>query len=224
MVTLFSNLPHVKLAWNFEFWELSRVALKLVLYICVTRETRKRVVYWDWRLILFFLSLSGAKLLKMTTYPWHLLGSVKKLSSAMFRRWQLWSRGGTHIFGRTGMCRSNGSLFLQEILKHGSHFLQKKSLDMGQLFWMSTKLPCENPEIAKFLKNRSKMALFFTKFLTNGYPFWPKSPLKMGMGFEVWAAHPCPTQIWVPPGCGQHNGHVKSPQWILPEVHEQYLE
>ena len=30
--------------------------------------------------------------------------------------------GGTHIFGRTGMCRPNGSLFLQEILKHGSRF------------------------------------------------------------------------------------------------------
>ena len=25
--------------------------------------------------------------------------------------------------------------------------------------------------------------------------FWPKSPLKMGMGFEARAAHPCPTQI-----------------------------
>ena len=34
--------------------------------------------------------------------------------------------GGTHIFGRTGMCLSNGSsLFLQEILKHGSRFLPK---------------------------------------------------------------------------------------------------
>ena len=42
--------------------------------------------------------------------------------------------GGTHIFGRTGMCRPNGSLFLQEIFKHGSRFLPKKSLDMGQLF------------------------------------------------------------------------------------------
>ena len=45
-------------------------------------------------------------------------------------------RGGTHIFGRTGMCRSNGSLFYkkslnmgpifyQKILKHGSRFLPK---------------------------------------------------------------------------------------------------
>ena len=33
--------------------------------------------------------------------------------------------GGTHIFGQTGMCRSNGSLFLQEILKHESRFLPK---------------------------------------------------------------------------------------------------
>ena len=32
----------------------------------------------------------------------------------------------------------------------------------------------------------------------------PKSPLKMGRGFEARAAHPCPTQIWVPPGLIYH--------------------
>ena len=56
---------------------------------------------------------------------------------------------------------------------YGSHFLPKKSLHMGQLVWR--------------------------KILKNGYPFWPKSPLKMGMGFEARAAHLCPTKIWVPP-------------------------
>ena len=34
-----------------------------------------------------------------------------------------------------------------------------------------------------------------TKFMGAG-----KLGLKMGMGFEARAAHPCPTQIWVPPG------------------------
>ena len=29
--------------------------------------------------------------------------------------------------------------------------------------------------------------------------FCIKSPLKMGRGFEARSAHPCPTQIWVPP-------------------------
>ena len=79
--------------------------------------------------------------------------------------------GGTHIFGRTGMCRSNGSLFYE-----------KKSLNMGQLFWLSPNF------------------WVFTKNCENGYPFLPKSPLKMGRGFEAQVAHPCPTQIWVPPG------------------------
>ena len=97
-------------------------------------------------------------------------------------------RGGTYIFGRTGMCRSNGSLFYkkslnmgpvfyQKILKHGSTFLTEPK-------FLGFRMP-KNPKIAKFLKN--------------GYPFLPKSPLNMGRGFEAWAAHPCPTQIWVPP-------------------------
>ena len=51
---------------------------------------------------------------------------------------------------------------------------------MGQLFWLS-------PKLRDFRGFR------------HGYRFWPKSPLKMGMGFEARAAHPCPTQIWVPP-------------------------
>ena len=81
--------------------------------------------------------------------------------------------------------------FLQEILKHGPVFT-KKSLNKGQLFWLSPK----NHEFFE------KCAYFSRKILKNGYPFLPKSPIKMGRGFEARAAHPCPTQIWVPPPPG----------------------
>ena len=60
---------------------------------------------------------------------------------------------------------------------------------MCELFWLSPNFCCEIFE---------KWAYFSRKILKNGYPFLPKSPLKMGRGFEVWAAHSCPTQIWVP--------------------------
>ena len=85
--------------------------------------------------------------------------------------------GGTHILGRTGMCRSNGSLFLQEILKHGSRFLPKKSLNMGQLFWLSPKLRdfrhAKTQKIAKFLKNRP---IFEAKSLKMGTLFGQNHP------------------------------------------------
>ena len=68
--------------------------------------------------------------------------------------------GGTHILGRTGYAALMGR-FLQEILKHGSHFLPKTSLNMGQLIWLSPKLRdfrgfrmAKTPKIAEFLKNR----------------------------------------------------------------------
>ena len=98
--------------------------------------------------------------------------------------------GGTHIFGRTGMYRSNGSLFYKKSLNMGPVFYPKK---MSQLFWLS-------PNFRVFTCRKSwnswKMGLFFKKKnLKNGYPFLPISPLKMGRGFEAWAAHPCPTQI-----------------------------
>ena len=54
----------------------------------------------------------------------------------------------------------------------------------------------KNPENHEIFE---KWAYFSRKILKNGYPFLPKSPLKMGTGFEARAAHPCPTQIWVPP-------------------------
>ena len=72
---------------------------------------------------------------------------------------------------------------------------------MGQLFWLSPNFWVshgENPENRKIFE---KWAYFSRKILKNGYPFLPKSPLKMGTGLEARAAHPCPTQIWVPPGC-----------------------
>ena len=54
--------------------------------------------------------------------------------------------GGTHIFGRTGMCRFNGSVFYKKSLNMGPVFLPKKSLNMGQLFWLSPKLRDVKPE------------------------------------------------------------------------------
>ena len=96
--------------------------------------------------------------------------------------------GGTHIFGRTGMCRSNGSLFYKKSLNMGPVFLPKKSLNMGQLFWLSPKLRDvrgfrQNPKIAKFLKNRPtfegkslKMGTLFGQItLKDGYGFWGSS-------------------------------------------------
>ena len=107
--------------------------------------------------------------------------------------------GGTHIFGQTGMCRSNGLLFYkkslnmgpifyQQILKHGSTFLTEPKF----LGFRMAKNP-KNHEIFE------KWAYFSREILKNVYPFLPKSPLKMGRGFDAQAAHPCPTQIWVTP-------------------------
>ena len=64
--------------------------------------------------------------------------------------------------------------------------------DWAQIFGF---LHGENPQIAKFLKNGP----FSRKIVKNGYHILPKSPLKMGRGFEARVTHPCPTQIWVPP-------------------------
>ena len=64
---------------------------------------------------------------------------------------------------------------------------------MCQPFWLNPNFREKNREIFE------KWAYFSRKILENGYTFLSKSPLKMGMDFEAWAAHPCPTQIWVPP-------------------------
>ena len=107
--------------------------------------------------------------------------------------------GGTHIFDRTGMCRSNGSLFYKKSLNMGPIFYQK-ILIHGSTFMTDPKFSgfrmAKTPKIVKFLKNGN---IFQEKILKNGYPFLPKSHVKMGRGFEARAAHPCPTQIWVPP-------------------------
>ena len=90
--------------------------------------------------------------------------------------------GGTYIFGRTGMCCSNGWLFLQEILKHGSRFLPQKSLNMGQLFWLSPKLRnfrgfrhAKTPKITEFLKYRP---IFEGKSLKMGTLFGQNHPYR----------------------------------------------
>ena len=75
-------------------------------------------------------------------------------------------------------------LFTQKILEHGSTFLTEP-----QITWFT-------PKITKFLKN---MPIFEGKSL-KWLPFLAKITLKDGYGFETRAAHPCPTQIWVPPG------------------------
>ena len=88
-------------------------------------------------------------------------------------------------------CAALMGRFLQEILKHGSRFLPKKSLNMGQLFltepqitWFSGFSPCENPENHWiFFENRPtfegkslKMGTLLAKItLKDGYGFWGSS-------------------------------------------------
>ena len=91
-------------------------------------------------------------------------------------------RGGTHIFGRTGMCRPNGSLFYKKSLNMGPVFYQKKSLNMGQFFWLSPKLRdfwgfhhAKTPKITEFLKNRP---IFEGKSLKMGTLFGQNHPLR----------------------------------------------
>ena len=107
--------------------------------------------------------------------------------------------GGTHIFGRMGMCRSNGSLFYKKSLNMGPVFY-KKILKHGSTFLTEPKFSGSSIKHGENCKIFEKWAYFSRKILKNGHPFLPKSPLKMGRGFEARAAHPCQTQIWVPPG------------------------
>ena len=82
------------------------------------------------KLLFAVKSKSGIKMLVNLS----LLDIIDPKNATLFIRDQLQGPGGTHIFGRTGMCRSNGSLFhkkslnmgpvfYQKILKHGSTFL-----------------------------------------------------------------------------------------------------
>ena len=79
--------------------------------------------------------------------------------------------GGTHIFGRMGMCRSNGSLFYKKSLNIGPVFYQK-ILKHGSTFLTEPKFSgfC----MAKTLK--------IAKFLKNG-PIFQEKSLKMGTLF-----------------------------------------
>ena len=72
---------------------------------------------------------------------------------------------------------------------------------MDWWWWLSQSYFLTEPKWQKPGNRKicQKWAYFSRQILNNGYPFLPKWPLKMGKGFEVRAAHPCPTQIWVPP-------------------------
>ena len=67
--------------------------------------------------------------------------------------------GGTRIFGRTGMCCSNGSLFYKKSLNMGPVFY-KKILEHGSTFL--TELKFSGFRMAKIAKCL-KMGLFFKK-------------------------------------------------------------
>ena len=49
------------------------------------------------------------------------------------------ARGGVLTYLAKRGCAALMGLFITEILKHRSRFLPKKSLNMGQLFWLSPK-------------------------------------------------------------------------------------
>ena len=100
-----------------------------------------------------------------------------------------WTRGGTHIWRHTGMCRIFGSVFL------------KKSLDMGPIFHEKIRNYGSNLfEPRKILKRIAKNGYRISeKSLNMGTFFLEKLPFNMGMGPELPAVYPRPIQIWVPP-------------------------
>ena len=108
--------------------------------------------------------------------------------------------GGTHIFGRTGMCRSNGSLFYKKSLNMGPVFYQK-ILKHGSTFLTEPKFSgfshSENPENREIFENWTN---FSRKILKNGYPFLPKSPLKWVGVLRLERHTPVQLNFWVPPG------------------------
>ena len=64
-----------------------------------------------------------------------------------------YNRGGAHIFGRTGMCRSNGLLFYKKSLNTGPVFYPK-ILKHGSTFLTEPKFSgFRMAKIVKFLKN-----------------------------------------------------------------------
>ena len=98
--------------------------------------------------------------------PWNLLPYLKLNQET--------GGGGTQIFGRTGMCRSNGSLFYKKSLNMGPVFYQK-ILKHGSTFL--TEL--------KFLGFRLAKTLKIAKFLKNGQEPWKSQNFwKMGLFFK----------------------------------------
>ena len=74
------------------------------------------------------------------TYKYH-----TQIYKGDLRTCAIFTQGGTHIFGWTGMCRPNGSLFYKKSLNMGPVFLPKKSLNMGQLFWPEPQITRHTP-------------------------------------------------------------------------------
>ena len=64
---------------------------------------------------------------------------------------------------------------------------------MGPIFWLRPNFQIFAWGKPKKITNNCEISAYFSrKILNNGYPFLPKWPLKMGRGFEAWAAHHCP--------------------------------
>ena len=109
-------------------------------------------------------------------------------------------RGGTHIFGWTGMCRSNGSLFYKKSLNMGP-ILNQKLLKHGSTFLTEPKL-WRKPENRKFFKI---WAYFSRKILKNEYLFLAKITLKRWVGVLRLKRHtPVQTKSEYPPGFMLH--------------------
>ena len=87
------------------------------------------------------------------------------------------SGGGVLTYLGERGCAALMGRFIQKIRKHGSHFLPKKSLNMGQLFWLSPKLRdfhhVKTQKIMEFLKNRP---IFEGKSLKMGTLFGQNHP------------------------------------------------
>ena len=72
---------------------------------------------------------------------------------------------------------------------------------MSQLFWMSINFAI----LGGFVMRKPRKSWNFWKIGPKRPYFYTSNPLKWVpflakiTGFEAWAAHPCPTQIWVPP-------------------------
>ena len=138
--------------------------------------------------------------------------------------------GGTHIFGRTGMCCPNGSLFYKKSLHMGPVFLPKISLNMGQLFWLSPKL-CDFWGFAmrKPQKSRNfwKIGLFLKKKPLKWVPFLAKITLKDGYGF--WGSSGTPlsnSNLSTPRGHSLHLLHLYCIQlmWMLLSLYQFTME